>query len=417
MNVLLVDDQELIVNSLKSGINWKNLGVEQVYAATNSYEAKFIIMNYAVDLLITDIEMPEENGIALAEWAQEYSREIIIVFLTSHPNFQYAKEGVRLHIFDYVLQPVRFSELEQLVLRAGKKVQAFQINREEQRSSHFTRQHRNAVFDSLVLKSLNNREEDVLETWQSLEELYREKTGGLAVYLLLFQIHQWESVTKQWTDELIRTVFSNVLAETFEAEQGEVGIANIETRNYWGFLLVKHPIPPEDFRKRILQFLNLVNGLGEFQISAVANDLPITDLGSSLRNLKKRMLAFPKPGLILWKTSDEEEENITDPVEQIMLYIRNHIHQKLSRQEIADRVHLNPEYISKLFHEKTGVSLKSFILQEKMKRAADLLADSKLPIGIIASKVGFDNFSHFSQTFRGAFQMSPQEYRQQNGKI
>lgn len=120
MNVLLVDDQELIVNSLKGGLDWERLGVEQVYTATNSYEAKFLMMNYPVDLLITDIEMPEEDGIALAEWVSERFQETVIVFLTSHPNFQYAREGVRLHVFDYLLQPVRFSELERVVERTGK---------------------------------------------------------------------------------------------------------------------------------------------------------------------------------------------------------------------------------------------------------------------------------------------------------
>ncbi len=412
MNVLLVDDQEVIVNSLKEGLDWKNLGVEQVYTATNSYEAKFLIMNHQIDLLITDIEMPEEDGVALAEWVSEYSQEIVIVFLTSHPNFQYAREGVRLHVFDYLLQPVRFSELEQLVKLAGKQVWKIQANQEERRSSRFNRRHRNAVFDSLVLRCLSNREEDVLETWQSLEKLYEEKHGGAAAYLVLLQVHQWESVQKKWADELLRTALSNILAEAFEGEQGEVGIANIEAGNYWGFLFVKEPVAPEDFRKRIALFLRQVNGLGAFQVSGVANDSPVKKLGSTLRELKKRMLAAPKPGEILWE--DVSERQGSDPVEQAVSFIRDHLQSKLSRQDVADQVHLNPEYLSKLFRRETGLSLKDFILTEKMKKAATLLADSNLPISLVASKVGFDNLSHFSRTFQNYYQTSPKDYRQKN---
>lgn len=81
---------------------------------------------------------------------------------------------------------------------------------------------------------------------------------------------------------------------------------------------------------------------------------------------------------------------------------------------MAAQVHLNPEYFSKLFRRETGLSFKDFVLQEKMKRAAGLLSDTKMPVGLIASRVGFDNFSHFSQTFRGYYKMSPQEYRQKH---
>ena len=412
MNVLLVDDQELIVNSLKGGLDWERLGVEQVYTATNSYEAKFLMMNYPVDLLITDIEMPEEDGIALAEWVSERFQETVIVFLTSHPNFQYAREGVRLHVFDYLLQPVRFSELERVVERTGKQVRKLQASREEQRSSRFTRRHRNAVFDSLVLRSLNNREEDVLETWQSLEKLYEEKHGGVAVYLVLLQVHQWESVQKKWADELLRTALSNILAEVFEKEQGEVGIANIEAGNYWGFLFVEEPVAPEVFRKRLALFLEQVNGLGDFRVSGVANDSFLKRLGSTLRELKKRMLAALRPGEILWENVLGREDG--DPVEQAMSFIQEHLQSKLSRQEVAEQVHLNPEYLSKLFRKEMGLSLKDYILTEKMKQAASLLTDSNLPIGLIASKVGFDNFSHFSRTFQNYYKMPPKDYRQQN---
>lgn len=97
-----------------------------------------------------------------------------------------------------------------------------------------------------------------------------------------------------------------------------------------------------------------------------------------------------------------------------MSFIQEHLQSKLSRQEVAEQVHLNPEYLSKLFRKEMGLSLKDYILTEKMKQAASLLTDSNLPIGLIASKVGFDNFSHFSRTFQNYYKMPPKDYRQQN---
>ena len=57
MNILMVDDQREIVNSLKNGIRWDTLPVEQVYTACSAKEAKLVLVNFQVDVLITDIEM------------------------------------------------------------------------------------------------------------------------------------------------------------------------------------------------------------------------------------------------------------------------------------------------------------------------------------------------------------------------
>ena len=65
MNVCLVDDQRAVVDSLKNGIHWEKLPVDKVYTACSAREAKLILKNFPVDVLLSDIEMPEEDGISL----------------------------------------------------------------------------------------------------------------------------------------------------------------------------------------------------------------------------------------------------------------------------------------------------------------------------------------------------------------
>ena len=91
MNVLLVDDQKAIVESLKNGIQWGKLPVSQVYTACSAKEAKLVLRNFEVDVLVSDIEMPEENGLSLCRWAKEQFQEIECIFLTSHADFAYAR--------------------------------------------------------------------------------------------------------------------------------------------------------------------------------------------------------------------------------------------------------------------------------------------------------------------------------------
>lgn len=122
MNVLLVDDQKAIVDSLKNGIRWKNLPVEQVYTACSAKEAKLVLMNFAVDVLISDIEMPEEDGISLCQWAKEKFHSLECIFLTSHADFEYAKKAIQMNSFDYILQPVRYEEVERALRNVWEKI-------------------------------------------------------------------------------------------------------------------------------------------------------------------------------------------------------------------------------------------------------------------------------------------------------
>ena len=101
----------------------------------------------------------------------------------------------------------------------------------------------------------------------------------------------------------------------------------------------------------------------------------------------------------------------TRRIRRVLEYIRLHVHTNVTRSEAAGLINLNEEYFSKVFKTHTGMSFKNYVLSEKMKAAMNLLANTNLSVGLIASKVGFDNFSHFSKTFIKYTDLSPQEYR------
>ena len=73
MNVLIVDDQKAIVESLREGIRWEELGVEKVYTACSAREAKLVLVNFQVDVMLSDIEMPEEDGLELCQCCLLYT--------------------------------------------------------------------------------------------------------------------------------------------------------------------------------------------------------------------------------------------------------------------------------------------------------------------------------------------------------
>ena len=122
MTVLLVDDQIRILSGLISGLDWDALEVSSIRTATNAAQAKIILQEEHVDILLCDIEMPGENGLSLLRWARNRNMDFVCVFLTSHADFLYAKEAIQLNCFDYILQPARYDEIQATVARAIARV-------------------------------------------------------------------------------------------------------------------------------------------------------------------------------------------------------------------------------------------------------------------------------------------------------
>ena len=84
-----------------------------------------------------------------------------------------------------------------------------------------------------------------------------------------------------------------------------------------------------------------------------------------------------------------------------------HLEQPLTVSDVAESMYMNADYLSRLFKSKKGISLKEYIVTEKMHAAQIFLQTTNLPISIIASKLGYDNFSYFSQVYRKVMGVSP----------
>lgn len=98
-------------------------------------------------------------------------------------------------------------------------------------------------------------------------------------------------------------------------------------------------------------------------------------------------------------------------IELIKKYIREHLDDDLNRKKLASLVYLSPDYLSHVFSERTGESLSTFILNERIKKAKELLLLSPKSIRDIALLSGFPNISYFSRQFKSITGKTPQEFR------
>jgi two-component system response regulator YesN len=103
-------------------------------------------------------------------------------------------------------------------------------------------------------------------------------------------------------------------------------------------------------------------------------------------------------------------------VEEVRQYVRLHLAEDINRNTIAQAVFLSPDYLSHLFHEKTGNSLTALVAEERIRRAKELLAHREMSIRDIALASGFQNISYFSKQFKRATGQTPQEFRRKEGE-
>ena len=105
-NLLVVDDEEIAIRGIEHGIDWSTLPVANIFTAYDAEEARQVFKDNKVHVLISDIDMPKENGIQLLAWVNEHSPETETIILTGHADFNFAQQAVQLDSFDYLLKPI-----------------------------------------------------------------------------------------------------------------------------------------------------------------------------------------------------------------------------------------------------------------------------------------------------------------------
>lgn len=92
MQMIIVDDEAHWVDNLAMTKPWHTLGIEQVHKAYSAREALQIIDTNPIDIVISDIQMPEMTGIELIERIRKRDKKIKCIILSGHSEFDYAKK-------------------------------------------------------------------------------------------------------------------------------------------------------------------------------------------------------------------------------------------------------------------------------------------------------------------------------------
>lgn len=98
-------------------------------------------------------------------------------------------------------------------------------------------------------------------------------------------------------------------------------------------------------------------------------------------------------------------------VRRVQELVANHLDQDLNGKELAARLRISREHLSRAFRHATGMTLHAFILQQKMDYASYLLKHSEFNVKEIAAHLGYDSPAHFGRTFRRIKNMTPGDFK------
>lgn len=202
---ILIDDEVVAVNALKRRVHWEKYGVEQVFTANSMQQAKELFGQEEIDFMLCDIEMPQGNGLELFEWVKIYYPAVECIYVTCHPEFEYMRKALKLGSADYILKPIDYEELDEILISLTKR-----LNEKKETT---------AIPEGIILKlakevsvkspnqAVNDAKRYILEHIQ--ETIYVEDIAGVvflnAQYLMrIFKKDTGESILEFITNERIR---------------------------------------------------------------------------------------------------------------------------------------------------------------------------------------------------------------------
>ncbi|WMC91864.1 response regulator transcription factor [Kineothrix sp. MB12-C1] len=111
--VVIIDDEPIIVRGLEKTVKWESLGCVVAGTAGDGLEGLEVIRREKPDILISDISMPNMDGLSMIAALKSEFPDMEVTILTGFRDFDYAREAIRLGVCRFLLKPSKMEELDE----------------------------------------------------------------------------------------------------------------------------------------------------------------------------------------------------------------------------------------------------------------------------------------------------------------
>jgi len=120
LNILYLEDEENIRKNITRTLQ---LLCNNVYDCSDSMEAIEVFENKKINIIISDISMPNINGIEFSKIIRKKNKQIPIILLTAHTDTDYLLEATKLKLVDYLIKPLNFLKLKEALINAVTEIE------------------------------------------------------------------------------------------------------------------------------------------------------------------------------------------------------------------------------------------------------------------------------------------------------
>ncbi len=152
MRVLIVDDEIKICQLINHLVDWNSMGMEVVDIVNDGKAAYESICKNRPDIVITDIRIPNYDGLELIELCKEKFPSVYFIIISGYSEFDFAKKAIKFGVEDYLLKPIKKKELENALKRIKEK---YESSRDDEQEKDQLRTFANTAKDKIKQNFLN----------------------------------------------------------------------------------------------------------------------------------------------------------------------------------------------------------------------------------------------------------------------
>lgn len=472
MKILIVDDSKGSRDVLKFLISKENIGT--IFEASNGIEALEVINKHNTDIMITDIKMPQMDGLELIEKARKISPEMQIIVFSAFGNFEFAKKAIRFGVTDYLLKPINTEEFQKTLSTVTEKYNAAKskliwrsfdelISNEPPKSETLPL----ALSKYNALCIIRTEDSDSITTIQdfigkNLNESAIRHTKNIITVLSAHDLDGRSLFSDMLYNQLCSLIPCSVYCADFENESIDLynsyRFALKENREdvFWQkphrlCTLCKDAAEPQDvtflfsyvrdFAHQIVQsnadckeelssfveklykhgisskqfkclFFELIKQLISIASVPISYEQTVEDItsASNINEIKDAFLLIVS--LINKPEYQKTQDGISTITQTALKIIHTEYMNDINRTDVSKRVFVSSPYFSHIFKKETGKSFTQYLNDYRMEKAAVLLESSTKTIHSIAKTVGFSNYPYFCSQFKKYFGQTCIQYRE-----
>nr|WP_275422606.1 response regulator [Paenibacillus mucilaginosus] len=386
----MVADDEASVREPVCRLLSRMEGVDRVLAAGDGREAMQLLENQPVQLVITDIRMPAVDGLQLAGHIRSAYPETEVYVLTGHAEFDYARQAVQYGVADYLLKPLSKKKLEEIYSTSYGKYR----QRKEVRQVDAIR-HR-----ALLEKRIHDLLHDV-----PLPDFDR---GLIPPYEKIVLVSFSTKDLQSLGEASVRYFIRGCAEEAFN----RLGPAVVCVENRLVTIVLFSPREDKAAWER------------EVRETAVWMEeklrVPVkTGYGGCTDDIKDLSLMYIRSMAALGFTELSRRGDAGGKLAPVVRALLGYVHREYAGAaqltDFAQNHQINPNYLSNLFHQETGMTYSQYLTQHRLTEAKRLLRETQLKIYEVCEKVGYKDPAYFSRLFKTVEGQSPNDYRASAG--